>query len=238
MRIRVLVLLGLAACTETGAPTGTTPIVDGGRPSSGDASLSMPRPDATTAFDATPAPSDGSQPVADASVQPTPDATPAGCSPQLGSTAPPLSGTFVFTSGSMAMSPPALAGGDPSGTWVGTRVTVYLPALAEVAVDPAASTVAGSGWLRFNGSSYELALDVDVNVSIFGSPMAMPVHLRSLGTYAISGANLAMTRQCYEGAESIGTVATDVGFSQAGQFLFTVDGPAGRILLLFEGSRA
>jgi hypothetical protein len=170
---------------------------------------------------------------------------------------PHANGTFIHTGGASGEMPPTLSGGDPTGEWTISHVTVYLPGIAAVVVDAEASTVEGDGWFRFGDGTFEF--EIDVALSVVPGPDADPLIASQLmagskGTYEATGTNLSFSPACYFGDEDTSTsgglggdielseaLDRTVGFAtdgQTGQLLVTLNLKLGPVLLLIDVARA
>jgi len=119
---------------------------------------------------------------------------------------PEVSGTFLQTGGADPQTPPTLAGGEVTGLWAISGVTVYLPGIAALIVDAEASTVDGQGWFNFDGQNYEFVIDVDL--SVLPGPDAEPLlatalETGSMGSYTVEGDNVEFVPDCFFGADQV-----------------------------------
>src|SRR5690606_9015258 len=186
-----LAVLGTAGCgADTTPPTAAAPPpprTDGGLP-------------ADQGRDAGQVAVDSSTPAMDAAADPGP----ATCNEVVAPAGlPSAQGRFVHTGGAGAQTPPAQTGGDPTGRWALSGVTVYLPPEAALLINAEASTVAGNGWLELRDGRLVMGMDMDLALYLGDSPFVeMPLQSTAIVNYSISGNTLQAEVVCVEGVDS------------------------------------
>jgi hypothetical protein len=117
--------------------------------------------------------------------------------------APSISGSIVVA-GTQPM--PTASGGDPTGVWVGSDVTISVPEEAGAFVDVGASSFEGSGWIVFNqDGSFELLIDGEASVLLSGAeePIVQAASAGAKGDYSVNGTSLSFSPDCqFSNAES------------------------------------
>ncbi len=153
---------------------------------------------------------------------------------------PMLRSTLLILGGDGGAVAPTPAGGDPSGRWVMTAATVYLPAAAAGQVSTTTSSVMGTGWGVIEGSSYRIntTLELALDTTQLGI-VRRPVGTTSMGTFAQRGGALDLTPACSTGATA-GTMQM-LGFSRdamdRGRLHADVMGVMGRFVIVFDLER-
>lgn len=155
-------------------------------------------------------------------------------------TLPMLRSTLLFLGGDAGVTAPTPSGGDPSGRWVMTAATVYLPATAVGQVSLTGSSVTGTGWGVIEGSSYRIntTLELVLDTTQIGT-VRRPVGTTSRGTFMQRGGALDLTPACSTGATA-GAMQM-LGFSRdamdRGRLHADITGAMGRFVIVFDLER-
>ena len=191
--------------------------------------------------DPAPAPTaDAATDAADAALDVAADAATCDVGAPPTATLPTLRSTLLILGGDGGAVVPTPSGGDPSGRWVMTAATVYLPAAAAGQVSTATSSVMGTGWGIIDGSSYRIntTLELALDTTQLGI-VRRPVGTTSMGTFAQRGGALDLTPTCSSGATA-GTMQM-LGFSRdamdRGRLHADVMGAMGRFVIVFDLER-
>ena len=124
----------------------------------------------------------------------------------------------VILGGDAGATAPTPSGGDPTGRWVMTAATMYLPPVARAQVDASRSYIAGTGWGVIDAETYRLSsrLEIHLDTSVVGA-VVTPVRTGSRGSYTLdaSGAFTFMPECMIDGS----------GASGMSQFGFSRDAP-------------
>ncbi len=191
-----------------------------------------------------PAPAPAVDAAADAALDAASDVTADAATCDVG--APPraplpmLRSTLLILGGDGGAAVPTPSGGDPSGRWVMTAATVYLPASAAGQVSTAGSSVTGTGWGVIEGSSYRISttLELVLDTTQVGT-VRRPVGTTSMGTFAQRGGALDLTPACSTG-QTAGAMQM-LGFSRdsmdRGRLHADITGAMGRFVIVFDLER-
>jgi len=159
------------------------------------------------------------------------------------SSVPQLVGKVVVAGVADGGAPPAMTGGDETGLWGYSAITLYLEQGAPV--DPAASKIEGSGWLALSGGAFRQYVDTVTTLST--SVVGVVVRgndTRARGAYAKSGASLTFTPECRESstADTTSTGTPTYAFTRVdathAQLLVTGTTTLGPYTLLTELTKA
>jgi hypothetical protein len=153
---------------------------------------------------------------------------------------PLANGMFRFDDGMPGNSPPMLAGGDPSGEWAVTGITLFLPSVAMSLVNVESSSLSGSAWLDLGSDgTFQMTFDMDVDVRIgegeSESSFAMGNLLAgAIGTYSVSGSSVMIADDCFynEGLDMFGSASSGAGISR--EFSFERSGTTGRFIVTLQ----
>jgi hypothetical protein len=140
--------------------------------------------------------SDASSAPVDAAPDATTDAAVSSCDLGATPTMPTLSSEFVIE-GTDGGTLPTPTGGDETGTWVYTKITLYLPSQASGQVDPAASTIEGKGFMALESGSFRNLVDTTTKLktTVVGT-VTRATSAKALGTYVKDGPSLTFTASC------------------------------------------
>ncbi|MGZ3417184.1 MAG: hypothetical protein ACXWUG_03970 [Polyangiales bacterium] len=93
--------------------------------------------------------------------------------------------------------PPSAMGGDPTGDWIITKLTLYLSPDAKDQIDVTKSTIEGTGWSSFSGTSYRLQNDFQLKlVTTIVGTVNQGIQTLSKGTFANMGSDVVFTPAC------------------------------------------
>lgn len=129
-------------------------------------------------------------------------------------TMPAITSAVVIQGVDGGAAAPVATGGDETGLWVYTKITLYLPSQAAGQVDPAESKIDGKGFIALGAGKFRQLVDTTtvLSTSIVGK-VTRAGSTKALGTYVKTDATAKLTVEC---RESIGETNTlgDVGFSR------------------------
>lgn len=128
-------------------------------------------------------------------------------------TMPALTSEVVIEGGEGGAAP-AATGGDETGLWLYTKISLYLPAQASGQIEPAESKIDGKGFIELDGGRFRQLVDTTtvLSTSVVGK-VTRAGSTKASGTYAKSGATATLTVACRESTGETGTLG-DVGFSR------------------------
>lgn len=201
--------LALAACSGDPSPTATS---DAGRDVASDLAVTPDVADAAMTCDV------GAPPVAMSAL-------------------PMVRSRVVILGGDAGSAFPMASGGDPTGRWLITGATLYLPGAAQGQVDAARSNFTGTGWAVIEGSSYRIATELELvlETAMVGR-VRRPAGILSRGTFTQQGANLMLMPACVGGSSSGGMVM--LGMSRdapnRGRLFAGLSGMLGMALIVFD----
>lgn len=139
----------------------------------------------------------------------------ASASCNLGATpAMPALTSKVVIEGGDGGAPPTATGGDEIGTWVYTKITLYLPPQASGQIDPAGSKIEGKGFIEMGSGTFRQLVDTTtvLSTSIVGT-VTRAGSTKALGTYVKNAAALTFTPTCRESTGEGGSL-DDVAFTR------------------------
>lgn len=171
----------------------------------------------------------------------TPPAAPSMCAYGTEPSAPTVAGEFAILGGTEMIAPPAPTGGDPSGIWVASGMTVYLPDFARGQVDPEMSVIAGTGWFAFESGRFRFHVDVDLTiVTMIVGTIRQASGGGATGAYSMEGNEIVFAPDCMEMADSgelMGEISRRNGFSRTGdtgRLVVRLDSMLGTATLVVE----
>lgn len=183
---------------------------------------------------------DGGAPPTPPSATPPPPSA-AMCAYGTAPTAPMVSGSFAILGGTEMVAPPASTGGDPSGVWVASGMTVYLPSFAQGQVDTTMSAMTGAGWFAFESGQFRFHVDVDLTiVTMIVGTIRQATGGGATGAYSMEGSEIVFEPSCMEMADSgelMGEISRRNGFSRTGdtgRLVVELDSMLGTATLVVE----
>ncbi|MBX3191485.1 MAG: hypothetical protein KF819_31105 [Labilithrix sp.] len=128
-------------------------------------------------------------------------------------TMPPLTSEVVIA-GPDGGAPPAATGGDETGVWVYTKITLHLPSQASGQIDPAESKIEGTGSIQLDGATFRQFSDTTtvLSTSVVGK-ITRAGSAKAIGTYEKGADGLTFAVTCRETTGEGGTLG-EVGFSR------------------------
>lgn len=152
-----------------------------------------------------------------------------------------VAGSFAILGGPEMVAAPPPTGGDPSGVWVASGMTVYLPSFAQGQVDPVMSVIAGTGWFAFESGRFRFHVDVDLTiVTMIVGTIRQASGGGSTGSYSMEGNEIVFAPDCMEMADSgelMGEISRRNGFSRTGdtgRLVVQLDSMLGTATLVVE----
>jgi hypothetical protein len=141
------------------------------------------------------------------------------------------------------VSAPSATGGDELGTWVYTKVTLYLPPAADGQVNTQSSKIEGTGFVAFEGGRFRQLSEMTTTIStnVIGTVIRQAT-TTTKGTYTQSGGALVFTpgADCPPPASTEVTIS-DFGFSRvsddAARLHFTSTSTTGAARLVIDMKR-
>lgn len=122
---------------------------------------------------------------------------------------------------------PVATGGDPSGTWIYTHLTLYLPPQAKGQIDPAKSKLEGRGFIAIDQDRFRQLTETTTTLSTSAVGMVVRTNnTRAIGRFAADGGALRTETECSEGGVE-GSLG-ELGFSR-------LSPTQGRLHLLLKG---
>jgi len=216
MQLRRLRTVLVASLLVSGCATTVTPMPDAGS-------------DAPVALDA------GPPPDAYAAV---PDAPACDLSP-VPSPLPMLAGTFLVE-GPETM-PPVGTGGDPSGTWIFDRLTIYVSETAGEMFDAAESSISGTAWAAFEDMNVRMETDFVLRlVGTLAGVVSRANLTRVSGAYAVDPTGVTFTPTCAQGGSMMSGAMSSFGFileGERGTLVIRSVGMLGPTTIVLEGTR-
>lgn len=119
-----------------------------------------------------------------------------------------------FIAGGEGGTAPVPTGGDETGTWVYTRIRVYLPAQARGLFDPATSTVEGTGFIAASGGRFRQFVDTTSKLATVAGPSVRENRAKLTGTYVKTMTALTLNTECRESIGDSTSPVGDIGFSR------------------------
>lgn len=141
-----------------------------------------------------------------------PDAT---CDVGAVPTVAPFTSEFVFIDADAGVTFPAPTGGDPTGAWRYSKITIYLTPDAKSVLDVSKSSISGWGYASYTGTNFVNALDQKfvLETTVVGTITRGTVS-KAKGAFKAEGNELVYTPAC---AQSTGDAGPPrVGFSRLG----------------------
>jgi hypothetical protein len=159
-----------------------------------------------------------------------------GAPPVAISMLPMIRGRTVILGGD-AGTAPTPSGGDPSGRWLVTATTLYLPASTRGQVVEAATAVVGTGWIVVEGNSYRIETLLDLRLeSTAAGTIRRPVGNSARGTFVQEEGTLILEPDCGVNQSGMMVNMRSLGFSRdssdRGRMFVTVTGIVTSLVVL------
>jgi hypothetical protein len=128
-------------------------------------------------------------------------------------TVAPFSAEFVFLDADAGVTFPTPTGGDPKGTWRYAKLTAYLSPAARSLLDVSKSKVEGSGYSRYDDTSFVNAFDqkFTLETTVVGT-LTRGTTSQAKGAWKLEGNELVFTPEC--AATTGDSAVSRVGFSR------------------------
>lgn len=129
-------------------------------------------------------------------------------------TMPAITSEIVIQGVDGGAAAPAPTGGDETGLWVYTKISLYLGASAEGQVDPAESKIEGKGFIELGAGKFRQFVDTTtvLSTSIVGK-VTRAGSTKVTGTYVKADTTAKLTVECRETTGETNALG-DVGFSR------------------------
>lgn len=135
-------------------------------------------------------------------------------------TTAPYAYEFVFVGGDAGTTFPTPTGGDATGEWRYSKMTIYLSDSARSVIDTSKSTVEGKGYGSYTATNFKNATDqkITLETTIVGQVKRGTI-TKGKGTYKAEGNELVYTPECSESTaegriERVGWSRIDAGHAR------------------------